>query len=372
MADPTIADLAKMIETLTTTVTSLQATVVQLQKDESASLSSSDAPHDGQHHHDWPPRFQKLDFPRYDGKTDPLIFTNRYESYFHQQRIMEEEKVWMASYNLEDGAQMWYIQVQEDEDTPSWRRFKELLNLRYGSPQRSAPLAELAECRRTGTVAEYQDRFQALLARAGPLRESQRVQLFTGGLQPPLSIDVRIQNLQSLAAAMSLARQFELRKQYAAPAPRAPTRPLLPAPPPRLALPAPPGPRAATPAPISIEGRPIKRLMQVEQEERRRKGLCYNCDEKYTHGHNRVYQRLFLLEGIEEDGEEGPTEDSEEPAAEDAPIFSYRPSPGTHNFISETAARRSGLPLQQHPRLTAMVANGERVSCIGVLHAMRH
>jgi hypothetical protein len=64
--------------------------------------------------------------------------------------------------------------------------------------------------RRTGTVAEYEDRFQALLPRAGPLQEAQRVQLFVGGLQPPLSIDVRIQNPQTLAAAMSLARQFEL------------------------------------------------------------------------------------------------------------------------------------------------------------------
>jgi hypothetical protein len=44
------------------------------------------------------------------------------------------------------------------------------------------------------TIAEYQDRFQALLPRAGPLIEVQKVQLFTGGLQPPLSIDVRIQN----------------------------------------------------------------------------------------------------------------------------------------------------------------------------------
>ena len=43
---------------------------------------------------------------------------------------MDEEKVWMASYNLEDGAQMWYIQVQEDEGTRSWRHFKELLHLR--------------------------------------------------------------------------------------------------------------------------------------------------------------------------------------------------------------------------------------------------
>jgi hypothetical protein len=31
---------------------------------------------------------------------------------------MEEEKVWMTSYNLEEGAQMWYIQVQMDERAP--------------------------------------------------------------------------------------------------------------------------------------------------------------------------------------------------------------------------------------------------------------
>jgi len=54
---------------------------------------------------------------------------------------------------------MWYMQVQQDEGTPSWRRFTELLNLRYGPPLRSAPLFELADCRRTGSVAEYQDRF---------------------------------------------------------------------------------------------------------------------------------------------------------------------------------------------------------------------
>jgi hypothetical protein len=98
----------------------------------------------------------------------------------------------MASYNLEDSGKMWYIQIQSDEGTPSWRRFKELLNLRYGSPLRSAPLAELAACRRTSTVAEYQDRFQALLPHAGPLEQSQQVQLFTEDPQPSLNIDVRI------------------------------------------------------------------------------------------------------------------------------------------------------------------------------------
>ena len=113
MAEPSNADLAKLIAGLSSTITSLQDDVATLKKDkEKSSSSSGPGPGgDGQHHNDRPPRFQKLDFPRYDGKTDPLIFVNRCESYFHQQRIMEEEKVWMASYNLEDIAQLWYIQV---------------------------------------------------------------------------------------------------------------------------------------------------------------------------------------------------------------------------------------------------------------------
>jgi predicted aspartyl protease len=35
----------------------------------------------------------------------------------------------------------------------------------------------------------------------------------------------------------------------------------------------------------------------------------------------------------------------------------------THNFIAEDAACRTGLPIQLRPRLTATVANGERVTC---------
>ena len=119
----------------------------------------------------------------------------------------------MASYNLEEGAQLWYIQVQTDEGIPSWRRFKDLLHLHYRPPLRSNPLHELASCKRTGSVEEYQERFQALLPRAGRLDEEQCVQLFTGGLQPPLSLDVEVHNPQSLAVAMSLAYKLELREQ---------------------------------------------------------------------------------------------------------------------------------------------------------------
>jgi hypothetical protein len=278
-------------------------------------------------------------------------------------------------------------QVQQDEGIPSWHRFTDLLNLRYGPPLRSAPLFELADCRRTGTVGEYQDRFLALLARAGRLDEAQRVQLFTGGLLPPLSHSVRIHNPQTLAAVMSLARQLEqIELTTSTPPPARPTpRALLPPPQSRLALPAPE--RVAAPA-APAPGNPVKRLSQAEQAERRCLSLCYNCDEKYTRGHNRVCRRLFFLDGVElADGDETADQDT------DAPVFSLqalagvpiagtmqlavalgptslvalRNSGNTHNFISEQAVQRTGLPLHQRPHLTAMVANGERVTCAGVL-----
>jgi hypothetical protein len=131
----------------------------------------------------------------------------------------------------------------------------------------------------------------------------------------------------------------------------------------------------------------VKRLSQAEQAERRRLGLCYNCDERYTRGHNRVCRRIFFIDGIELADADHADQDPE------APVFSVRAVTGslgadtmqvkaalgpatlvalldtgsTHSFISEEAARRSGMFIDQRSRLTATVANGERVPCVGLI-----
>jgi hypothetical protein len=192
-------------------------------------------------------RFHKLDFPTFDGGGDPLPFLNRCEHYFRGQRTLEEKKVWLAAFHLQGAAQQWYMRLERDEGTPGWCRFSELLEMRFGPLLKSNPLGELAACRRTGTVADYQEHFLALLTRAGPLTEAQQIQLFTAGLQEPLAIDVQLHGPQSLEVAMSLARSFERREQVAAPPPAnqarssrpPPARGLLGAPAPVLALPGP-------------------------------------------------------------------------------------------------------------------------------------
>jgi hypothetical protein len=407
MADPTIADLLKEIKSLSAEITSLKADVATMKDKSSTAESSGTRRPDGARDTEPPPRPKRWDFPRFDGTTDPLLFLNKFEAYFRHHHTMAEERVGMASYHLDDVAQLWYSQLLEDDGAPTWGRFKELLNLRFGPPLRSAPLFELAECRRTGTVEEYSNRFQALLPRAGRLDEAQRVQLFTGGLLPPLSHAVRLHHPETLAAAMSFARQVELmeidRQQQHTP-PRTATRGVLPAPaprpaqpaqPPPLALPAPQRPLALPPPPAAArtgqgDGQQ-RRLTPEEMAERRRLGLCFNCDEKFTRGHNRFCRRLFFVDGVEIDdaGEEA----AEPEVAPGAPCFSLQAVAGvplagtmqiavslgdaslvalidsgsTHNFIGEDAARRTGLTLQQRPRLTALVANGERVTCEGVI-----
>jgi hypothetical protein len=326
MDDPTIADVMEMLKSLTTEMKTMKADMAAMQE-KSASSSDRDAGGrlEGPHDLDRPPRFQKLDFPRYDGKTDPMLFINKCESYFRQQRTMTEERVWMALYNLEDAAQLWYIQLQEDEGTPPWGRFKELLHLRFGPPLRSTPLFELAECRHTGTVEEYANRFQALLPRVGRLDEAQRVQLFTGGLLPPLSHAVRIHKPMTLAAAMSLARQVELMEldRRVQPPPRVSLRGLLPAPVPQPALPAPLQPPALPAPPAAAQqGRGEgnqRRLTPDEMVERRRLGLCFNCNEKYTRGHNRFCRHIFL-DGVEIEDAAEATGDAENDG--EAPCFS--------------------------------------------------
>ncbi|KAJ1253546.1 hypothetical protein BS78_K256400 [Paspalum vaginatum] len=112
MSEPTIADVMETLKSLTTELTSIKADVAAM-KEQSASSSDSSAGGrpEGPRDPDRPPRFQKWDFPRYDGTIDPMLFINKCESYFRQHRTMAEERVWMASYNLEDVAQLWYIQL---------------------------------------------------------------------------------------------------------------------------------------------------------------------------------------------------------------------------------------------------------------------
>ncbi|XP_021307871.1 uncharacterized protein LOC110432212 [Sorghum bicolor] len=196
---------------------------------------------------------------------------------------------------------------------------------------------------------------------------------------------------------MHLARAYERRN---APAPLA-----LPAPQRRRStgvpatFPASASSSSPTPAAAAAVQRPFKRLSPEEMADRRKQGLCYNCDEPYIRGHKCA--RLFFLEAADYIVEEPDDSDEDGPAASgtslppfdpDAPMISLSAITGirapstmqlqvrigahhltalldsgsTHNFISTEAAGRVGVPLQDSRGAHVVVANSDRVECRGL------
>ncbi|WVZ95670.1 hypothetical protein U9M48_041404 [Paspalum notatum var. saurae] len=183
MAEPSNSDIIKALDVITKKLDTLDSHTTRLEQFQSTSLSAGGSTSFANGNQEArPPKFHKVDFPKFDGTTDPMLFLNKCESYFLQQRVVEEEKVWLASFNMDGAAQQWYMHLQKEEGTPNWRCFSELVEIHFGPPLRANQMGELVACRRTGTVEDYSTRFLERLARVpDPLRERQQIQLFTAG-----------------------------------------------------------------------------------------------------------------------------------------------------------------------------------------------
>lgn len=267
-----------------------------------------------------PPVVHKLRFPKYDGSDDPLGWLHKCDQFFHTQGTPADLKVWTASFYLEGAAHQWYYRLQKNQGAPTWTKFVEAINMRFGPPVRSNTLGELAHLRRTGTVDEYQDQFLKLLARCDSVTEPQQIALFTAGLGEPMSTDVEMQKPDTFEEAMALARGFErctkIDEEIARSAGHTVARTFTPsrtatAPPPRTpATPSATGSTPVTPgAPLRApRGSRFTRLSPEEMEQRRIEGRCFNCPEKFTPGHHKQcsMKGIYLME-LDSDGE---TEDN--------------------------------------------------------------
>lgn len=134
-------------------------------------------------------------------------------------------------------------------------------------------------------------------------------------------------------------------------------------------------------------------------QERREKGLCYFCDERYQPGHKCNRPRLYLLEGMDFEGEEVDEEETyTAETVEGIPgdlqaellgislhVIAGAPSPktmrivgkigkctvivlidtgSTHSFIDTKVASRVKLAVERS-RMAVQVANRDTLTCPG-------
>lgn len=114
--------------------------------------------------------------------------------------------------------------------------------------------------------------------------------------------------------------------------------------------------------------------------DRRAKGLCYNCPEKFHRDHHRTMKGVYLLELEEGEDEEGIPEISLHALTG---ICSGRTmqlhvrlagkmllvlvdSRYMHTFVAEGTTKRLGITVSPRPGMKVAVANGDRVECSGL------
>jgi hypothetical protein len=132
---------------------------------------------------------------------------------------------------------------------------------------------------------------------------------------------------------------------------------------------------------------PVQKITQAQMDERRKKGLCYSCDSKWTRGHVCAAPKLFMIEEVEVVAEEDMVEEFEDCRIEDFPEISLNaitgtPNPrtmrllgvlkgqqvvilidsgSTHNFVDAQLAKMLGIQVQNGRTVKVKVANGQEV-----------
>ncbi|GJY88666.1 retrotransposable element Tf2 [Tanacetum coccineum] len=192
----------------------------------------------------------------------------------------------------------------------TWLVYEEAILKRFREVNED-PMAEYKNLRYKTTMKQYQSDFETLLNQM-EITEAQSVSMYIDGLPPNIEINVRMFRPRTLADAFSLSNFQETAlawtKQRYTPLLLTPrtayenmnttylAKPITTA----LAL---PNTQTITKYPATTTNPPKKWLTQKEIGDKRAKGLCFYCDQKYMSGH-KCSGQMFVLEVILDDKED--------------------------------------------------------------------
>jgi hypothetical protein len=108
----------------------------------------------------------------FDRKSDPLPWLNHCDRYFCLCCMLEDNKVAYASFNLLDDARLWYYRLELNGGQPTWNRFVQMVNERFGPPLTNNHIRELAHLWCDGVLDDYCTKFMALSCKEPMLSEA--------------------------------------------------------------------------------------------------------------------------------------------------------------------------------------------------------
>ncbi|XP_074297152.1 uncharacterized protein LOC141627838 [Silene latifolia] len=357
----------------------------------------------------------KVEFPVFDG-NGPRIWVKKCKKYFDLCKIADNQKLNLASLYMVGKAEAWVHSYMSMRPNVDWEDFVLDLCARFKENLGSNVVEEFNKLQQTGTLEEYLDNFENLrglmLQRNALLPDSHFLDSFVGGLKPTIKPFVRALRPASVAQAMELARCQE----ESLLAVKNLSKPILDKPPAKFN-----GHNSNNHRPPSSNyqnsghtrftqpwqkqnhapNKPnstFKRLSPAEIEDKRKKNLCFQCDEPYTPGHTckgKLYNIVLVPVELEEENNALESsvlgeymEDMElgsDSFGEEQPLISLNAISGyhsyqtmrvhgkvrnntihilidsgsTHNFCDQSVAKKLGCKVTHTHPLEVSVANGE-------------
>lgn len=389
-------------------------------------------------------KYRKLDMPLFEG-TDPNGWILRGEKYFAFYRLTESEKLDAAVVAMEGDALRWFTFESKRNPMRTWAELKAKVLLKYRPTNAGSLHEQWLATTQTTTVAEYQKKFIELASPLDDVPSSIMIGQFVNGLREEIKAEVRLLNPYTLNDTMDLASRVEERNRVnallrggygsgrtgsfsyfskspfnattnsATPGnskaqtnvltsnnynPVAKGGPLLKHTPTVNSTGSQGSNSVAPPRSTATSSRfsgEVKRLTDRELQEKRAKGLCFRCDERWGVGHQCKRREVSVLlvdeEEGENDGEDGEFQAIEIPEEEEIPTTVSMNSivglsnprtmkligtigggevvvmvdPGaTHNFISLKAVEHLGIPVQKSGGFGVSLGNGEAIRGTGI------
>jgi hypothetical protein len=373
-------------------------------------------------------RSMKFDFPKFEGE-EPETWCIRATQFFDHHGTPDQQRLSISTFHMEGRALIWFEELKASGALKSWGDFLQSLRIRFGKGSYDNPMEELTKLKQVGVLEDYKTQFDFLASKVIGLPDSHKLSMFLGGLKDEIRIPIRMFHPKTLIDAFALAKMqeeaflahkkairvawtpssfqstYQTSGQFSKSSNGGTARLIMPS----SVKQVPSSGVTASQSGKGVVGRnpnqavvQVQQLTQAQMDDRRKKGLCFNCDAKYSRGHVCIAPKLFVLEAWEGGQEEispeivQKDEDPGEFFLEEFPEISLNaivgsPSPktmriigflryhrvtvlidsgSTHNFVDVELVSLLGLQLVQHKGVKVRVANGQLVPSPGKCQAV--
>ena len=225
----------------------------------------------------------KINMRKFDSK-DPIAWIFQMEWFFDIHQVPNLQKVTIAYLYLDPQQFVWYQWLCECKKNTiiSWSIFTKELIAYHDDVKSNSLFTQLINLRKKGPVIKNIKQFQKLSLRVEGIPDDKLLDLFIGTLKDKIQHEVRIFEPTSLEKSFMVERKVESKNLK------------------MVAWRTMPNNSKESNVPSTNPPQPT-RLTPHQLEEIRAKGLCFNCDIKYSKGHKCGEKKLFYIDYEEEE-----------------------------------------------------------------------